>query len=787
MAAESNPVWVSSKRLNVGVFLLSAALLALEVLYTRLVSILLFPIAAYLVISLALMGLGLAGGLLALRPQARQQPAWVGASAAGFSASVLASVTVLWFAGNNPAWAWVMLPLALGLPMFLGGMALTLALTWPSTNVRRLYMADLTGAGLGAILTFSGMNWLDGVTLACLIAGLGWSAAWCFWPTSRRVTIGLGLAVGLTLVALGLPHPYGFVPIAPIKELRMMLMQPQPVQWEYQGWSSLARVDVLSIPGDTLSPNLPIPYKLVTQDGGAPSLLLDLHAPTAQQTLIEQTIFGVPYWIHTTPKVLIIGLGGGPDVQAALAGGAREVLGAEVNPRMIDIVTRDFAEFTGQPYADPRVTIVLADGRQVLEQSTERFDIIQLTGVDTSVAAMGGNPSLSENYLYTEEAFVGYLNHLTPTGTLSVSFPNTKGLGLRLLALARTALSRVGMVDFEQQVVVAEMTGYVHVLVKRTPFTAAEIATLQAHYAQSPSSIYFPLYHRLFGYPDAAVITPSRLVLAPGLSTSIEPYAGYVQALRKGQEAAFLAAQAQTVQVPTDDWPFFFVLDKWGYSSPYINLLLLLLGILSFFSTVLILLPPWMQSRQGWHAPRAAWLAVYFGCLGLGFIFVEVNLIQHLSLVLGHPSYAIVTTLGTLLIASGLGSGISERWGQSEIQRGKWGAVGAAILTLGLSITLKYFSVALLALPLGVRIGVAAGIVAVPGLFMGVPFPAGLSAIKRDHPTFVPWAWAINSVFTVIGTILALLLALGHGFQFVFFVAAALYSLAALALWLWKR
>jgi hypothetical protein len=173
--------------------------------------------------------------------------------------------------------------------------------------------------------------------------------------------------------------------------------------------------------------------------------------------------------------------------------------------------------------------------------------------------------------------------------------------------------------------------------------------------------------------------------------------------------------------------------------------------------------------------------------LGLAFIFVEVNLIQDLSLVLGHPSYAIATTLGTLLIASGLGSGLSERWGRTELQRGRWGALGAAILTLVLSLTLKYFSAALLALPLAIRIAVAAGIVAVPGFLMGVPFPAGLSAVKRDHPTFVPWAWAINSVFTVIGTILALLLALGNGFQFVFFVAAALYGLAALALWLWKR
>jgi hypothetical protein len=164
---------------------------------------------------------------------------------------------------------------------------------------------------------------------------------------------------------------------------------------------------------------------------------------------------------------------------------------------------------------------------------------------------------------------------------------------------------------------------------------------------------------------------------------------------------------------------------------------------------------------------------LYFAALGLGFIFIEVVFIQKLSLFLGHPSYALATTLCTLLISSGIGSLVSKRsWVPAA-------AGGVAILTLVAAITVGPLFDLLLPWPLAARVLIAAGIVALPGFLMGMPFPNALAAVKAKAPAFVPWAWAINSTATVIGTITSVLLAMFWGFTTVFVCAGVLYLLAA--------
>jgi SAM-dependent methyltransferase len=754
------------------VFFLSASLLALEVLFVRLVSILLYPVSTYLVISLALLGYGLSGTLLALRRSRDPvSPRQASTASIAFGVTTLLALADIWFAGQSPVAA-ALLPVALGLPFACGGRAIALALSLPDIPVNQVYFADLLGAGLGAVTILLGLQLLGGIRLGAMLAGSGLVAAGLFGldRENRRGWI-LSLAGIATIILAGLvPIPVGILPIAP-KELGSFKKLGPQVVWDYQGWHPLARVDVLTLPGDKVELPQAFDYKLVTQDGGAPSILLNI--PDIESAdFTDHTIFGVPYWIKTEPKVLIIGLGGGPDVQAALHSGASSITGVEINPQMVELVRGPFAEFTGRPYEDPRVKIIEGDGRHIIRLVDEAYDIIQLTGVDTSVASVGANPNLAENYLYTVEAFREFYQRLAPDGLLSVSFPATPGLGLRLTALSVTALQAEGIADPGQQLIVSTTGGFAHVLTKRSPFTDEEIEVIEEHYGAPMIGLYFPLYSRLFNNPSADFFAANEVLYAPhrdypGL------YSDYLRALEAGQGNEYLAAQTWTVLPPTDDWPFFFVLDKWGEHAPNLQILMVTLGLLFAAALAFILTPAMILHRRGLQIPHAWLLMLYFTALGLGYIFIEVVFIQKLSLFLGHPSYALATTLCTLLISSGIGSLVSKRsWVPAA-------AVGVAILTLVAAIAAGRLFNLLLPLPLAARVLIAAGIVALPGFLMGMPFPNTLEAVKAKAPAFVPWAWAINSTATVIGTITSVLLAMLWGFTVVFLCAGMLYLLAA--------
>jgi spermidine synthase len=765
------------------IFCLSASLLSLEVLFVRLVSILLYPVSTYLVISLALLGFGISGTALALRRSDRPlTSSQASVAAVAFAAATLLALTDVWLAGQSSVAA-ILLPVALGLPFACGGTAIALALSLPGMPVHRIYFADLLGAGLGAGAVLVGMKALGGMNLGIVIAGAGLVAAGLFAGEQRTGSRWVWplLGGGIALLGMLAASPTGITPIAP-KELALFADLGPEVRWEYQGWSPIARVDVLSLPGDQVELPQAFDYKLVTQDGGAPSILLDIpNLETADFT--DHTIFGVPYWISSNPRVLIIGLGGGPDVQAALHAGASSVTGVEINPQMIEIVSKTFSDFTYDLYEDPRVTVIEGDGRHVVRLSDETYDIIQLTGVDTSVASLGANPNLAENYLYTVEAFREFYQHLSPGGMLSVSFPDADGLGLRLVATAATALQAEGVADPAQQIVVSTTGGFAHVLAKRAPFTPAEVAVLAEHFDSTMLGLYFPLYHRLFGTPDADYFAQHAILYAPGLERP-GLYADFFAAFETGQTHRFLAAQERTVFPPTDDWPFFFVLDKWGHFTPNLGILVLTIVLLLVASAVFVLTPPLVRRRSGLRLPGAPALALYFSALGLGYILVEVVLIQKLSLFLGHPSYALAVTLCTLLVSSGLGSWASGRGlgsGQTAAFRQRIGlaTVGVALAVFVAAMLLTFLFDLLLRWPLTARILIGVLVVAAPGFLMGMPFPTGLAAVKDRAPAFVPWAWAINSTATVIGTILAVLLAMLFGFTAVFATAGGLYLSAA--------
>jgi len=774
-----------SNRFILAVFLLSGALLAYEVLSIRLISVLFFPVAAYLVISLALLGYGIGGVALALRRSEQPlKPDLASRSAMIFALALAATLGILWNAQrlSSPI-LWILV--ALAVPFAFGGWAIALSLALPGASVNRVYFADLLGAGAGSLGVFLGLNAFSAPQILFFLSVAGWMASALFAQHLRSRILGTSLALISLLAGLFVRLPYGLVPISP-KELAMVNHLGPEYTWEYQGWNPIARIDVISIPGGCSElPGTPA-CKLVTQDGGAPSILLEPIHEKAQADFIRDTIFGFPYWIKKNPEVLVIGLGGAPDIQAGLLAGARHITGVEINHQMVKTVGERFAAFTGNPYQDPRLNLVIGDGRNFVRRSTQRYDVIQLTGVDSSVASLGANPNLTENYLYTVEAFDEFYDHLTPDGILSISFPAVEGLGLKLVATASEVLGQNGVKDPQEHLVISEITGYVHVFIKHSPFTQAEVETIQSHFQRPLTSFFFPLYHRLFGTPSMSFISSSQILAMPGDNTR-NVLTGFFESNRAGKADAFLGSQNQQVRPATDNRPFFFVMDKWGYNSPNLSALTVAIVALGLVAFVLMILPLLVQNRRGLILPYAPLLAGYFLFLGVGYLLIEVNQIQKLTLLLGHPSLAIVFTLCALLISSGLGSFASEYWrtsAQSKITIAT--LLVATIIGLEALLTGPTLN-ALTSLSLLLRLGISLFLVAIPGFLMGVPFPTGLSVVKKYAPAFVAWAWVINGTGSILATLLGVLLAMLWGFQMVFLSTGGLYLGAAIVFYLYNR
>ena len=773
-----------------GLMLLSATVLMLEVLLTRIVSVLYYPIGVYFVISLALLG-SAAGGVfvaLAARRLGRRMILIPALACLGLALGALVALFAIVNAGIEPLYM-LSLSLAIALPFLGGGLAISVLFNVNPAAAHRLYLADLSGASLGAILASVALLWTSASQAVILLVCLAALAAVLLGEHWRRWQQSLVLIVVIMFVLLS---PWLgarlSIPALPPKELGQLFSVRSDVEVEYQAWNPIARVDVVSVPGDRIELPDALDYKLVTQDGGAPSMILGKEALDPAVDFTEHTIVGIPYWIKPEPEVLIIGLGGGPDVVAALRYGARRVVGVEINSRMVETVSRTFASFAGAPYADPRVEVIVGDGRHVIEDSQDRFDIIQLTGVDTSVASLGSSPNLAENYLYTVEAFKAYYGHLKPGGLLSISFPAVRGLGIRTFAVGLRALDEMGVERPLDSMIVSETGGFIHLLVKwQQPFTADEVAELSDHFDQEMFGIYFPLYHRLMGGESADFFSTHKLWLAPHTELG-GVYADYYEHWREGKGASWMARQPFDARPTTDDWPYFFIFDRWFTYMPNFSLLLFILGVLFLFALLFLVTPLVIFRRQGARARGALRMMGYFVCLGLAYMFVEVFFIQKMSLLLGHPAYAIAVTLGGMLLASGVGSVLSVRLPWGAVKRVTVVIVVLLFLLIAHAWLLDDIVRSTLAWPLASRILLALVIVGSVGMLMGVPFPTGLrmvNVLASQAEGMVAWAWGMNGVASVMASLMNLVISVTFGLRVALLSAAALYLVALLVFRSW--
>jgi hypothetical protein len=790
------------RKLNLEILLVSLAVILLEINYTRVFSFKLYYYFTYLILGIAMLGLG-AGGVLvtvsdrlrAARPE-RLIPllCMLGAVSAPLGYLVVAGVQINTNALDDELFELAKLALvafAVFVPFLMVGIIVSTIFGARPGEINRLYFADLLGAGIGCALsvpllmlvTPPGSVVLAGGLLA--VAGLRLAAA--EW---RRALPAFG-AVALVLVLLAgfstlLPDP------VPDESKTMSPQRRHLGRVVHSEWSPVFRVDLLD-PSDPDGSATADRLYLI-HDGMLGASMLHFDGDWSKLEHFDRDTRSSAFSVtRANPDVLIIGAAGGHEILASLHFGAGSVRGVELNPITHSLLTGRFAEFSGSLVDDDRVELVNFEGRTFLEGDARTYDLIWLVAPD-SYAAMNAASSgafvLSESYLYTSEMIGLALDHLAPNGVLCVQFGEIHFAGkpnrtARFLATARDALVGRGVEDFRRHMLlstVPEFFTMATILIRNEPFSEAEAARFVSHEALL----------------DGAVVWH-----AAGLPVDVDPEhpVRRVIELDDGGLRDFLDRHPYRLDAVSDDAPFFWHFarfrdafsDEWGGNKIIWNpedssgerVLVILLGLSAVFALVFLLLPLFAVRKTWSEVPFKRFTGLYFAALGLGFMFFEVCLIQQMTLLLGYPTYSLTVTLFSLLVFTGLGSLLSER---HRLRRNRMlGSLLASIFVLmiwyrfGQGAIVETF----IGAPLALRIPIAVFSIAPLGLCLGALMPIGLTTVAALSPhtrQYVAWAWAVNGFFSVISSILATMLSMTYGFQTVLSIGAAVYAIGILAL-----
>ncbi len=790
------------RRQLLGISLTSMSTLALEVVLTRIFSVTMRYHFAFLAISLALMGSAMAGVILYFFPnltRPAQVRRWIGLAA--LALALFVPLTFVLFlqipfrlALKESAFPpqqiiyLALIYLDMTIPFLLSGLILSLALSaWPE-QAGRIYWADLTGAALGCLFSILALEFLGGagavlaVAVVAALAGLALT-----WGIGKQQLLASITVLALAGLVWGNAQG-GWITVS-VKEVGGK--KPSLI---YEHWNAHSQVTVHEISrypffwsvdlrywDKTIAAGRYLNHALLLIDDVAGTPIQEFHGHLSEVEFLRYDLTSLVYHAIERPRTLVIGPGGGRDVLAALASGAPHVTAVEVNPTIVAVVREHLADFAGHLYERPDVTIAVDDARGYITRSIERYDVIQASLIDTWAAGGSGAFALSENSLYTVEAFRAYYDHLTDRGMLTVSrwyLAEQPAETLRLVSTGMAGWVSAGVADPRQHVIVAarpnakgQIEGMATVLFKRTPFTQNEIATLRAQSEE-------------LGF---------TIIYAPGLTVHDE----VGQFITAENHAAFIADYPLDISPATDDRPFFFNLVRFGdlfdlslgasgvYRTSVEALLILftVLGVAAAMGTLLIVLPLWMGVRRR-ALTRPSWkLLVYFGGLGAAFMLVEMPTIQRLTVYLGRPVYSLAIVLFSLLLFSGLGSLWSGRSAQvpSHWPRGWLFPLLVALVILH-AVAGHWLLHATIGWPLPARLGMTVALLAPLSFLMGMPFPLGMRWAGAHCPGVTPWLWGINGVMSVLGSALSIALAIHFGFCITLLIAGGLYGLAGAVL-----
>ncbi len=725
--------------LYLGIFLVTLSGLMLEIGLTRIFSATIWYHFAFLAISVALLGWGL-GGFAVHLLRKRIAPSWDRAAGLVFAYG-LAIPVALWLIVSMPFHPdrlafYFIVSLA---PFLMAGMALSMVFSIGRQQAGRLYFADLLGASIGALAVTWLLSLLGGENAVLSVAIAPLAASACF---SRRFRVPTAIAVVAMVGLLLVNGQIGIFNIhsAPTKGMYRHMAATPGARVALTGWNAYSRIDAVT---GFEPPTLARLYI----DSDAWTGIMQWDGNAGSLASYTEWYRALPFKVAPErPKTLVIGPGGGSDVLVSIAAGAEKVTAVEMNPLMLRFV-RSFGTRAGELYDHPLVETILSEGRNFIRRTDRRFDVILLGFVDSWAAVASGGLSLSENHLYTVEAFQAYFDHLTDDGELvilrwDVDIPRLVSNSVAMLGPSEAG-KRIA-VFLERRPPGENDPPQMIFILKKRPFTAQELDRMEA-------------------WPTAIpVIVPSRHVE--------EPYDGLFRG--RVSFAQFIDAAPTRVDPVYDDRPFFFARQKpWGLPPTMSRAFVMILVPIVALCVLLVS----FGKPKGERVRPYAGSLLYFASLGIGFIAVELALLQHLTLLLGHPIFTLSILLFTMLAFGGIGSMSSGRFRPGRVCASVAGLAAVYAFALPRAVP------ALLWLPLSARIIIAVLAVAPLGFFMGMPFPRGLRSTGEGPFPAPPFYWGLNGVCSVVGSMATMVIAVMLGFTWALLAGAVCYVMAGLA------
>jgi predicted membrane-bound spermidine synthase len=748
-----------------GIFLISFSSLMLQVTITRIFSVTLYYHYAFVTVSVALFGWGLGGLFLHFQGKKKVTD----------TSLVIATYGSLIFAISIQIYLWIIVTLALPIsffvvyyilsmiPFFLGGISSAAIFRNFAGKANKLYFADLIGASLGSLLVEPVINPL-GPGSTILILGVTASLASLFLSlaTQRKRLISLSL-IGLTITAtvftasalLGNANSLNSPTKSMFAHIRMHNLTIDSTKW-----NSFSRVDVV-----TGWPDAPYNLAMIYIDADAGTEITKWDGSIQNGQFLKDTIDFLPYNLVDAEKTLIIGSGGGRDVAIALVGGSSEIVAVELNPIIVEIV-KSYGEKAGNVYNNEKVDIIVDEGRSFISRSQEKYDVIVLTMVDSFAAIAAGGYALSENYLYTVEAFDQYIDHLTDDGILLV-IRWYKEIPRLVSSIAKTLILKGMTVEDAGKhlaIVLNEIwTGFrVKVtkavfMVKKSPFNLTEVQVIEN---KTQTNADCTMFYIPFLFSES-------------------PYADLFNGTISLEE--FYENFPMKVSPVSDNDPYYFAVEKPLPATLRDVIILFSLFIGGFISI------PWLFKKSN-KAKAPFSFIIFFSTLGIGFMLLEIVILQRFILFLGYPTRALSVILFSLLLSSGVGSFVSSYISRKEIVQ--------IIIIACLSIILLVASYALLLpsvfsllLPqeANIRILVTFFLLFPLGFFMGMPFPTGLRILSTISNEKIPWMWAINGGFSVFGAVVATTIGIMWGLNYAMLLGAVAYFISFICAWHLKK
>ena len=787
----------ASLKHKIGILLISVSTLLLEFTLIRVLSVSLWYHFAFMIISIALLGFGISGVTIVIskRINKAELNTFLTFVSLLYSLSILVSFIILNKIPFDPFSLFIessqliYLPLyylTITLPFFLAGLIIGQMFTRFKNEINKLYFFDLVGAGLSCfvfILVLPAFGGSGGVIASSLIAAI---AAIIFSAEKNKLAFAAPIAAIVLICVNGLflTEPEGYLPIR-ISDNKVYgnYIKENPDLKILTEWNTFSRVDVMKDDSPPVD-NYPV-YTAIIDAGNSTTNIPKVPADTDSLTPpMDASNLAMILKNGDSPNVFIVGSGGGGEILDALSHHAKTVIAVEINGILNNLIKKHFASHWTTGIADnKKVHIITDDARGYLRSKRLLFDVIISAHTISASATASGAMSLVENYILTKEAVKDYLHHLKPDGILYISRPESQVP--RIVTTIKTAANELAGADSKKCFFIfkrppsefeKDMSYLTGVVYKKDGLNEYDIQILKTQAALMDLEIVYDPTSRQDGiYKDliesnnlSETIKKFPVNLNP--ATDDNPYFEHMTNFSDIGLSNIKESFSQT------DRAIISLVQKPVAESTLIVIFLQAAVI----SLILIFLPIYVKFRksEALKSIKKGKYILYFSSLGLAYIMTEICLIQKFTLFLGEPVYTLLTVISTMLIFSGIGSMLSEK--VIRLFRKKifpiFGIIAVSVLLIGL-LSPFIFDIFLRA-SITLRVLISALIIAVPSFFMGIPFPYGIKHIKGDSEIsryLTAFSWGVNGFFSVIGSILVVMLSMSYGFRTVFIIAALIY------------